>query len=167
MGHREHGQSKVGLVIGVLVVAAIGGGAWYFMAGGSPEKAVSQFIAAQAAGDAEAAKAVLAKNSQGMAANLGKMAMAGKKDDMPTIGDATVEGDRAKVPVTHKVPEAMAKMTGMTEMTMTFVAVKEDGAWKVDLPASAEEMLKGLANSAGGAMKGAVKGAVAGAKAAK
>ncbi|MBI5834128.1 MAG: DUF2950 family protein [Armatimonadetes bacterium] len=163
MGHRQRGQSKIGLVIGVLVVAAIGGAAWYFMGGGGggPEKAVTGFMAAQTAGDATALKAVLSKNSQAMAAGMGAMPKANKDAPQPTIGKAVIEGDKAKVPVTHKMPEAMAKMSGMTEMTMNFVTVKEDGAWKVDLMATGEEMMKGLGGMAG-AMKGGMKGGPAG-----
>jgi len=155
MGQRNRGQSRFGLIIGILAVAAIGGGAWYCVAGASgPEKAVRTFITASANGDKEAAKAVLAKNSQALGGmpGLGRKAD-GKEQELPTVGDATINGDKATVPVTTKLPEAAAKAMGMTELTVNMATVKEDGAWKVDLLATAGEMAKGIGGMAGAMMK--------------
>lgn len=156
MRKRQRGQSKVGWVVGVLLVAALGGGAWYALGGGGPEKAVSTFLTASAAGDTAGAKAVLAKNSQSLGSGLSQLGKLGdnKGGGAPSVGKATVEGDRAKVPVAYRLPESMSKMGGATELKLTYVAVKEDGAWKVDLVATSGEMLKGL-----GGLAGALKGA--------
>ena len=157
---RTGGSGKwIAVVVVVLVILGAGGvGAWYFLLRSTPERTLEQFMQASTRGDQEAVKACLSSESLEMAdsfgdgmAGMGRGAprtSAGDDAEKPevdyTIGSAEVEGDKATVPLTLKMPEGVAQRTGTTEFKINYALVKEEGKWKVDLKATMAEMFRGF-----------------------
>ena len=50
-----------------------------------------------------------------------------------TVGEPTITGDEARVEVTIEFPRELTRITGQNEQTIPIIAVKEGGAWKVDI----------------------------------
>lgn len=157
---RSGGAGKwIAIVVVLLVIVGGGAGAgWYFFLRSTPEKTMEQFMAASMAGDEEAVKACLSSDSQPMASGaargMGAFGRgprgrgAGGDEEKPQvdyeIGQAKTEGKRATVPLTMQAPEGVSQGTGMTEFTVNYVLLREDGKWKIDFGETMEEMMRGL-----------------------
>ena len=162
---RPQGSSAgkwVALVV-VLVVAAAAGG-WYFFLRSTPEQTVKGFLEASQRDDAQAvtsymsAESVKLMDQMGGSSSVGRMFAPAGSDQKYTIGQATITGDTATVPVKMPMPkEAMLGSTGGGEFEWPFTLVKEEGKWKVDLKetwqamlgALTKEMMKGMTTSPG------------------
>jgi len=162
---RTGGSGKwIAVVVVVLVIVGAGGaGGWYFLLRSTPERTLEQFLRAGMEGDRETVKACLSRESLEMADRFGDgmpgmgraapRTSAGDDAEKPevdyTIGSAEVEGDKATVPLTLKVPEAVAQRAGTTEFKMNYALVKEGGKWKIDFGATMREMMRGFGGQLG------------------
>jgi hypothetical protein len=157
------------VLILVVVAAAVGG--WYFFLRATPEKAVRGFLEASDRRDINAMKSHLSAQSVRLINQFGgKMSpdkmfprRTGKTPDY-VVGKATIQGERATVPVTAAMPkEAAPYLGGKSQMEVPFVVIREEGKWKVDLietsaammGAAMKEMMKGMMSQPGkGGMPG-------------
>ncbi|MCS7208978.1 MAG: hypothetical protein NZ874_05335 [Fimbriimonadales bacterium] len=147
MAKRESGRI-LGIVVLLLLLAAVGAGAWYFLVyTKSPQYALNQFFAAAKANDTERVEQYLDKSG----AIVGMLAMAAAMNpslasadpvraiypgyggaswgqtQQVSIESVTVEGDRAKAKVKMEVA-----VSGKVEtITPTYVLVKGEEGWKV------------------------------------
>lgn len=149
-GIGRHGSVVVVVIIIIAIVAIVGGAAWWFVLRSTPEKTVARMLQAQRAGDQEAVKRCLTERSQRYAAGATRL-MAGPGADRSEyrIGESTIEGDTAKVPVIFPVPQRLAQRTGRSEITVTYVLHNEAGGWKVDLQDTMRALLGGLLEGMG------------------
>ncbi|MEX2213604.1 MAG: hypothetical protein WD768_05725 [Phycisphaeraceae bacterium] len=123
---------------------------------------VRQFIDAASRKDEEAMKACMCRKTlEG-----GQFHASGPTIDRYELGEVTTEGEIVIVPAAMKakdVPEGQPE-----EMTMPFVVVPEDGAWKIDMSATVERLMgfsmDDMMEQVGDAMKGAVEGLAEGMK---
>lgn len=147
MVRRESGRI-LGVVVFVVLLAAIGAGAWYFLVyRKSPQYALSQFFAAAKANDSQRVEqyvdktgAIVGMLTTAAAMNPSLAAADPVRTIYPGYGGAdlgqtqktqiesvSVEGDRAKVRVVMEV-----LVDGKTEtIKPTYVMVKTEEGWKV------------------------------------
>jgi len=101
-------SAVVPVVIVLLVVVAIAAGAWWIFLRSTPEKAVTAFMEASKKKDVEAVKGTVSKasltliNQLGSKFSLGQLSGSASDDSAKqeyTVGTATIDGDKAKVPV--------------------------------------------------------------------
>lgn len=130
----------LGVVLFIIVVAAAGAACWYFFVRSTPEKTVRQFMAASDANDVEAIKPLLSSRSREamsrMESLISKHSKAsngkGPKTDYK-LGETKIDGDRAAVPMTITLPKGASKLMGMSELTIEWGLVKENGKWVIDM----------------------------------
>jgi len=151
------------VVILVVAVAAVGG--WYFFLRATPEKTVRAFLQASDRRDINAMKSYLSAQSVRLLNQLGgKMSpdkifppRTGKTPDY-IVGKATIQGDKATVPVTAPMPKEAARyLAGKSQMDLPFVVIREEGRWKIDLietaaamaGAAIKEMMRGMISQPG------------------
>lgn len=136
---RQKGSILVPLVVVAVVLVAGIAAAWFFMlrVGGNAEQIVNDFMVAHMANDLEGLK--LCVTAEGREAiekaqeQLGGQMPASGLTLPFTVGEPTITGDEARIDVTIQLPRELARLTGQTEETIPVIAVKEGGAWKVDL----------------------------------
>ncbi len=142
---RRTGSAAVAVIVIVAVVAIAGAAVWYFMLRSTPEKTVAQMMEAQIRGDNETVKNCVTERSQHYLTMPGAMTRGitdGEDEDIEyTVGEAEIDGDRAKVPVTVPVAERVAQISGMKDMTFTYALRREDGRWKVDFEDTLMELM--------------------------
>jgi hypothetical protein len=155
---RRTGSAAVTVVVIVAILAIAGGALWFFMLRSTPEKAVATMLQAQIDGDEELLKSVLTEDSQRWASmGAGAMRMANENAPEYEVGEAEMDGEQAKVPVTYTMPEQMQQMTNTTEVTMNYVVQKEDGEWKVDLAETMKAMMGNIMGRGGMAPPGGMQ----------
>lgn len=143
------------VVVIVLVLAAAGAAGWWFFLRSTPERTVRQLIAAQQEDNSEAFEALLTEETRGHAGVLRGITSSMTGDDREpeyTVGETSIEGDSATVPVTFPAPEQLARV-GLTEMTVTYALSKEEGAWRVNVDETFKATIRGL-SGLGGAVPG-------------
>ena len=144
---RSTGSAAATVIVIIAILAIAGGAAWYFLLRSTPQKAVQTMLQAQIDGDQEKLKSVLTSDSQQWA-SMNSAAMRAANENAPEyeVGNAEIDGEDAKVPVTY----AMQQFTNTTEITMTYVLHREDGAWKVDLADTMKSMMGDVMGGGGG-----------------
>ena len=160
MKTKKSGGSAGKVIAIILVLAVIGAAAgWYFVLRSTPEKTMKLMLEASEKKDTAAVKTFFCAKDQKLLAAMpgGEMLpMGASPGEKPKykIGTSTITGDKATIPVTFEIPKGSipAGMSVGPEMPMTFVLVKEEGTWKVDMQATMAEMFKGL--GLGDMMKG-------------
>jgi hypothetical protein len=123
-------------VVLILVVAGLGAGGYFayttFFATG-PEAVVQKFLEASQEGDSEALKELVVADQAAMLGDT-QIVADGERSEATVVASET-RGDTAVVVVHGTDPQ-----TGQ-EINLPVVAVKADGAWKVDLASTMGTML--------------------------
>ncbi len=137
-----------GPLLAVILLIAIMAGIWYFALRSTPERTVSVVLAAVQEGDRDLLDEHLARDSVRWAEeylSVMSQMMAGDTGDEPpwTVGEARVSGNEATVPVTVRVREGLALLSG-SERTIDHVVVLEDGRWKLDVEKTARAAVGGI-----------------------
>ncbi len=97
-----------------------------------PGAVAQAFWAASKEGDIDRAKTYVAEGSKATMSNPEK----GKSVREFSLGEVTVEGDRATVETTVAAEEM--------ELAFETVLIRQEGDWKIDLDATTDEMMKSL-----------------------
>ena len=132
------------LVLAGIVVAGLAAATYLFLLKPGPDQVVRKYLAAQATGDYATLKALLTQASADQLFPPGQpLPEPDKSAPVPDmeIGKASINGNRASVPVKLKQGEATF---GMPEQSIDMILAKEGGEWKVDLKATVEELTKKL-----------------------
>ena len=127
---------SLSLFLFAVILAAVGCG------GGSsdaPEKVAEEFIKASIDGDADAAYALISKDSTGLVENKEDL-VAGMSEGISEyhVGGASIAGDTAKVATSLTLKDLDF------EMKFDMILVKEGGSWKIDLAQTQTEMEKAV-----------------------
>ncbi len=147
-GKRTSWIPIVAVVLAVAVVAAVA--TWYFLLRPTPEKTMAKYVKATIAGDQQAVIACFDSRTRTALQKLGAQQMqmmappAGLADLKYTVGKAKINGARAEVPLTISLSQAQAKTAGLSNVTVTYVLVKEDGTWVIDISQTAQAMFRGM-----------------------
>ncbi len=138
---RSGGALGTVFVVLLLIAAALAAG-WYFFLRSTPERTVTELIEAVRRGDDEALPELFTAQSQPLIDTIGaasggpqmwQVMFFGDEQSEYTVGSAMIVGDQAKVPLTMQAPDMVRDLTGDDQYTMTYVLLKEDGRWRVDL----------------------------------
>lgn len=149
-----HRRSAWLLVLGAVLVGAVASGGamlWRQARPPGPEAVVAAFLQATYAQDTcRLRELVDSPTAARMQDDPDYRGGTGSFSNEWTLGAATIDGDRATVPVTIKLPPRVAEMMkGQSQIGVTMVTVREQGQWKVDLPATRREWYDSLQRSAG------------------
>ena len=152
MRRRRRSGKALGTVFVVLLLIAAGMAAgWYFLLRSTPERTVTELMEAVRRGDDEALAELFTTQSQPLIDTMGaagggpqiwQLMLFGDEQSDYTVGSATMDGDQAKVPLTMQSPDAVREITGADQYTMTYVLIKEDGRWRVDIMATGRSAMQ-------------------------
>ena len=146
---RHGGAESVVLIVIVLALAAAS--AWYFLLRSTPERSVTMMLEAARAGEEETmAEYLTARSPRGgtLPFILGRR-LAGGPEGEPgyTVGEASIDNDRATVPVTFPLTGMTARLLGRDSVTVPYVLHREQGTWLVDTGDTTAEIRREIAGS--------------------
>lgn len=155
---RNRRRGAAGTVVAIVVVLAlIVGGAWYYIARSTPQKTVRMMLEAARVNDEETMKDYFTERSpEGPSlVTVLSLRLAGDAGGEPeyTIGEPEVEGERATVPVTFPIGDAIGAFLGQETVTVPYVLHGENRRWLVDTADTTDEIRSRIADTTLDALK--------------